>query len=417
MNHPSTRSAALAPGSEWPAAVRPMTRLRSWSIVALVTIATMLQSACLSNSFEIPRDEIERLSKVVPAERGKRVRAVQRFGTADELPPAPQWAAPPTQAAQAGVPPLAVPLAQPYHSVPSYYYGYGDPYYGPQYQVGVWSSSGDSRLYPAGSLADSDRSGGSKVAGAALNGAGKAATDRENLAATMALLLLTAVVVGAVLAGTEGARYDGWLAVHPHHPLHVVGPSGHRLVALDEVREGDIGPEETAVIVGPEGAGTWLRGRAPLDRQGFSYHVGGGFGGSQLAGRLVESGGTGEIGLGVFPSGMVGLASRLQFGRGFAQGGDYLTIRAGGEAQALPIDLGWLHFGGYGGAGYEWVKAGQGNLPELDENRLYMQVGGLAELEWTTRLALYLRYGFSTALAGTTTSPWTPDFSIGLSIY
>lgn len=310
-----------------------------------------------------------------------------------------------------------MPYAQPYYTVPSYYYGYGDPYYVPRYQFGVWTSSGDARLYPAGSLSGSDRSGGSKIAGAALNGAGKAASDRENLAATLALVLLTAVVVGAVLAGTEGARYDGWVAVHPHHPLHVVGPQGHRLIALDELREGEIGPEDTAVIVGPEGAGTWLRGRAPLDRQGFSYHVGGGFGGSQLGGTLVQSGGTGEIGLGVFPSSMIGLAGRFQFGRGFAQGGDYLTIRAGGEAQALPIDLGWFHLGGYGGAGYEWVKAGLGDLPELDEDRLYMQIGGLAELEWTTRLALYLRYGISSALIGPNTSAWTPDFSIGLSIY
>lgn len=397
----------------------PLARLRSWSAIAALTALAVLQSACLSNSFEIPRDEVERLAKVSPAERGKRVRAVQRFGTADELPPAPQWAAPPTQGAPAGGPPVAVPapFAQPYYTVPSYYYGYGDPYYVPNYQFGVWSSSGDARLYPAGSLSGGDRSGGSKIAGEALSGAGKAATDRENLAATLALVLLTAVVVGAVLAGTEGARYDGWLAVHPHHPLHILGPRGHRLLALDELREGDIGPEETAVIVGPEGAGTWLRGRAPLDRQGFSYHVGGGFGGSQLAGTLVQSGGTGEIGLGVFPSSMIGVAGRFQFGRGFAQGGDYLTIRAGGEAQALPIDLGWLHLGGYGGAGYEWVKAGQGDLPELDENRLYLQAGALAELEWTTRLALYLRYGISTALLGPNVSPWTPDFSIGLSIY
>ncbi len=412
------------PNSSTPAAAPRVTvwslaRCRSLSTVALLTAVAVLQSACLSNSFEIPRDEIDRLAKITPDERGKRVRAVQRFGTADDLPPAPQWAAPPTQMPPQGGPPVVVPVpyAAPYYTVPSYYQGYGDPYYGPHYRMGVWASGGDARLYPAGSLDGGDRSGGAKVAGAALSGAGKAASDRESLAATLALVLITGVVIGAVLAGSEGARYDGWLAVHPHHPLHVVGPSGHRLVALDELREGDVGPEDTAVIVGPEGAGTWLRGRAPLDRQGFSYHVGGGVGGNQLAGTAVHSGGTGEIGLGVFPSSMTGLAGRFQFGRGFAEGGDYLTIRAGGEAQALPIDLGWFHLGGYGGAGYEWVKAGQGNLPELDENRLYLQAGVLAELEWTTRLALYLRYGFSSALVGPQTSEWTPDFSMGLSIY
>lgn len=389
---------------------------RSLASVAVLTAVAIAQSACLSSSFEVPRDEIDRLARTAPGERGKHVRAVQRFGTADEPPPAPPWAAPPNQASPQGFPPPVVAMPYPHHPVPSYYYGYGDPYYVPRYQTGVWASSGDARLYPAGSLGGPDRSGGGALAGEALKGAGKAA-DRENLAATLAAVLVTAIVVGAVLAGTEGARYDGWVAVHPHHPLHVLSPRGHRLIALDELRKGDVAEDETAVLVGHEGAGLWLRGRAPLDRQGLTYHVGGGMSGVQLAGVREGTGGSGEIGLGLFPSQLIGFAGRFQFNRGFAHGGDFLVMRAGGEAQALPLDLGWLHLGGYGGAGYEWVKAGMGDLPEVDENRMYFQAGALAELEWTTRLALYLRYGISSAVLGASGAQWTPDFSIGLTIY
>lgn len=389
---------------------------RSLGGVAALAAVAIAQSACLSSSFEVPRDEIDRLARTAPAERGKHVRAVQRSTTADEPPPAPPWAAPPNQASPHGLPPPVVPMPYPHHPLPSYYYGYGDPYYVPRYHTGVWASSGDARMYPAGTLGGPDRSGGRALAGEALKGAGKAA-DRENLAATLAAVLVTAIVVGAVLAGTEGARYDGWVAVHPHHPLHILSPRGHRLIALDELRKGDVGEDEAAVLVGHEGAGLWLRGRAPLDRQGLTYHVGGGVSGVQLAGVREGNGGSGEIGLGLFPSQMIGFAGRFQFNRGFAHGGDFLVMRAGGEAQALPLDLGWLHLGGYGGAGYEWVKAGMGDLPEIDENRMYFQAGALAELEWTTRLALYLRYGISSAVLGASGAPWTPDFSIGLTIY
>lgn len=411
MIHPpqaQAHRAAAAPGS--------LSWWRSLGAAALITAGALLQSACLSHTFEVPHDELDRLASTAPAERGKRVRAVQRFGTAEDPPPAPAWSAPAGQGDAQGMPPPLLPVPHPHHPVPSYYYGYGDPYYVPRYQTGVWASSGDARLYPEGSLSGAGRSGGSAVAGEALKGAGKAA-DRENLAATLAAVLVTAIVVGAVLAGSEGARYDGWVAVHPHHPLHVLGPRGHRLIALDELRKGDVAEDETAVLVGPEGAGTWLRGRAPLDRQGLTYHVGGGMSGVQLAGDLEGLGGSGELGLGLFPSQLIGFAGRFQFNRGFAHGGDFLVMRAGGEAQALPLDLGWLHLGGYGGAGYEWLKAGQGDIAEVDENRLYFQAGVLAELEWTTRLALYLRYGISSALLGAPGARWTPDFSIGLTIY
>ncbi len=401
-----------------PIPVPVLARFARSGAVAVVALAGLLQSACLSPTFTVSHDEIERLSKVDRSERGKHVRSVQRFSTSADVPPAPPFdPGPQAEAGDAPPAPVPVPVGVPVTPHYSYYggYGWGDPFYTPYYvRVGGGGAVGAGGVATP-SPGPADKGGMSEVAKAA---ASKGKADRDSLAGAAAVLVVTAIVVGVALAATEGARHDGWVAVHPHHPVHLLSDNGgHRILALDEIRPGDMRPDETAVLVGQEGMGLWLRGRAPLDREGFTYQLGGGYTGVALGGSMVQPAGAAELAFGVFPTQMVGVVARTQFGSGTFGASDYLTLRAGAEVQLMPLDLGRLHLGAYGGAGLEWAKAGGGDWAEFSENRPYYAVGGLFEIEWTTRLAMFLRYGGNYAQSSVSAGGWTQGGSMGLSVY
>lgn len=387
-------------------------RLRRPAGAALIA-ACILQTACLSPTFEVSRDEMERLSRVDPGQRGRAVRAVQRFSVAEDMPPAPPFDANVQGEAPGAVipPPMGAPapLYHPYWGG----YGWGEPYYMPHYstvRVGGGSAVGGGM---AGSTAGPADKGGGGVASAA---AASSKAGRDSIASAAAAAVVLGIAVGVGLAVSEGARHDGWVAVHPHHPVHIVqADGGHRIIALDEVRPGELRADESAVIVGKEGAGLWLRGRAPLDREGFTYQMGGGYTGMQLA-REVAPGGLAELAIGMFPSQMLGIVARTQFASGGYSGNDYLGWRVGAEAQLIPLAWGRLHVGGYGGAGLEWMKSGGPDVGEFDDRRLYWSAGGLMEIEWTTRLAFFLRLGAS-ATGGKGDSTWSQAGSFGFSVY
>ncbi|MSQ83225.1 MAG: hypothetical protein EXR77_09995 [Myxococcales bacterium] len=392
---------------------------RMWrGYVAIGVIAMVVHGGCLATSYEVPRDEVERLVQAPADQRGRNIRAVQRFSISRDLTPAPAWGQP-GDGVPGSAPIVAVPVsgASPlYHGWYPNYYGWGNPYYAPTIFVGDGgggsASGGDvAGGTPAGRGGVSSASSSSSV-GPAL---GKA--DRDSARALVVVVIIGAIVIGAVLAGSEGARYDGTVAVHPHHPVHLLGDSGDRHVPLDELRLSDIRNDDQVILEGNEGAGMWLRGRAPLNRPGFVYSMGGGYSGLQLANNTLVSGGSAELGLGVFTSEWLGLVARFQFIDGVQSGSDFIGIRTGAEVQALPIDLGRLHLGGYGGLAYEWAKGSGGAIPFTDDDRLAFSAGAMVELEWTTRLAVYFRYGVQSALVGADTGAWLTGAAFGLTIY
>lgn len=408
-----------APGSAASSAANWITALRRrptrLGYLAAVAAAACLQSACLSTSYEIPRGEVDRLVQLPPEARGQNIRAVQRFSLSRDLTPAQQWG--PAGNPDGSVPPVVgAPItggAPLYSGYSPNYYGYGSPYYGPHIWVGGGGgSSGTVAGGGGGGTAGVATGSGSKSFGSAL---GKA--DRDSARALAVIVIVAAVVIGAALAVSEGSRYDGFVAVHPHHPLHLLGPDGDRHVALDELRPGDVRDDETVILEGHDGAGMWQRGRAPLDRVGMVYAMGGGSSNLQLAKGTVVSGGMAEMAIGAFPAQWLGIVGRTQFIDGAQNGGDFIGLRAGGEVQLLPIALSRLHLGAYGGAGYEWAKGSGGDLPFTDESRLSLSAGGMLELEWTTRLAMYFRYGVASALLGQDRGEWLTGGALGLSIY
>ena len=59
---------------------------------------------------------------------------------------------------------------------------------------------------------------------------GKAAGKADE--AWVWIVIAAGVAIG--LAATEGARYDGWVSLHPMHPVHLYGPGGYTVVRLFE---------------------------------------------------------------------------------------------------------------------------------------------------------------------------------------
>ncbi|PTL77974.1 hypothetical protein DAT35_40810 [Vitiosangium sp. GDMCC 1.1324] len=357
----------------------------------------MLTSGCLGHFYEIPRTELERLAQTPPQERGQSVYAVQQFTTAWEPEAAPPWI--PTEE-----PPPGYSLHLHGYWVPSFYGDFGEPYYAPP------------PYNPPELVHDATPVSGSSSGGSVSTGGGGSVGnigDIKDVGVLLAVAVVVGVAVGVGLAATEGARYEGQVAVHPHHPLHLLDTHGaQRIVALDELTLADLSNIDSATLSGEEGAGMWLRGAAPLNRKGFSYQFGAGYDSLALPGMNQRSLGY-HFAFGYYPAKKFGLLAhtRMQFDDSF------YNVRLGLEAQWSPIVLWRLHLGPFVGGGQSW-SASAGWLPDTHEQRPYVSFGALAELEISTRLGLTFRW----------TQDWlptaTPDtrnfissWSVGLAVY
>lgn len=329
-----------------------MRRLLSTTFGSLLVLlaAAMLATGCLSNSHIIPRSELQALAQTNPQTRGQRVRVVQGFHSDDEPPPAPR--------ADTGTY-VHVGVVTPVRSTSSYSAG----------RPSAKSSADDAKFW---------------------------------------IIVAAAIAVGAAV--TEGARYDGWVELHPMHPVHLYGWDG----SYTWMPLANITPETAAwarkAMVRPE-EGPWHElGRAPLNRRGWTYGM--------LVGsaEVPEVGGnsrgfTSHIQFGHFFTGQLGLLFDLSMGWAENSFGETISdVRTSAELQLLPLALGRLHGGGFG-------QIGLGNrlddtLKGSDRSGSLLSGGGMLQLELTTRLAITARAGV-TQIYGKQTS----DFTVGLSIY
>jgi hypothetical protein len=285
--------------------------------------------------------------------------------------------------------------------VPHVYLGWGMPYYSPYY-YGPTAATREGGL-PASS---GGRSTGFK------------SSNSKDGGAILAAAIVAGVIVGVGLAVTEGLRYDGYLGVHPHHPIHLVSDDGQEaIVPLDQLTPEQIRGQR-AILVGREGAGTWLRDRAPLDRAGGAFEFG--LGSDHLA---LPHGGADGLGwrfaLGYFPSKWMGvlLDTRIA-GHTELDDSSWHAIRLGAEVQWYPIQLWRVHLGGFGGAGYNWSGSNGFAQASTDATHNYVDFGGLGEIDLTARLALTFRWiedwlPGATDVQVTTNSSWF----VGLAVY
>lgn len=323
--------------------------------LSIALAAAVGLSGCLSTTHRIPHQELQRLAQTPPEQRGQRVRVIQGFVTDDQPPAAPR--------VQGGATVVVV----------------GDVHVG----------GGHHHVHR-------HRPNPKKLA--------KAKADKAEYYVILAAL----AAVG--LAVTEGARYDGWVQVHPMHPVHLYGPNGeYGWVPLAQLT-----PETAAwarkAYIRPE-EGPWRPlGRAPLNRRGWTYSVLLGAGQIPSSGDTNDAGFLSHIQFGYFPTGQLGLQADIAFGwREDELANTVLDARYALELDAMLLRAGKFHAGGYGQIG---SAALFDDGPGRDTRGVLLGAGVLLQLELTTRLALTGRAGIAQAHGER-----VQEFTAGLSIY
>ena len=399
--HPSQRTSNLLSART---AVRGASKLTRGLLAVLATIGLANATGCLSDSYRIRDTELQRLTSLPPEQRGESIRVLQRTSfspevAADPAPPAPAPDGPHVAVFVGAA--IDVPIG-------------GPPAGGPVRQF----AGGPPRTVGPGPVVrgvPGPQAGRVPVAGPryAAPLPGKVSGDKD--AAIMLAVAAVGFTVGSV--ATEGARFDGLAAAHPAHPVHLMYPDGsQRVTTLWELTPPDTLDVTEAVLSKKEGP--IVEGaRAPLDRAGFAWRLEGGLMGATLpTGELTRGGGM-NIGLGYFPLHWLGFLLHGQFAGGTFEGRDVLDTRLGLEADAFPLALGPVHFGGYGQFGWAWLEADAADGGSLSRRAWSAGAGGLLEVALTTRLAIVGRVGetFDAPIDGHT--PHALAATVGFSVY
>jgi hypothetical protein len=334
----------------------------------VVLAGSLIASGCSVNRYKIPTSELLRLSQVPPAARGQHVRVIQEIGESD------------------------VPAAPPVS-------GETQIVFGPQINIG-----GSARPVPS--------HGGSRFGGSKIGGAGG---DGKGAAIAFLVIAATAMVTAAVI---EGTRFDGYAQLHPMHPVHLIGRDGnYTVVPLAGLDANAAAWAETAVVRPSEGPWRELE-RAPLSRRGLTYGMYGGTGSLRSADGTLAMGTAWTVQLGYFPTQEVGLLVSQFFGwRDNKYGATLFESRTTAELQVLPVQLGILHAGLYGGAGEAYrfedaiTLAGSQVIAGYDSSNAFVG-GAMFQLDINTRIALTGRLGLANAHG-----EQMHDVLIGLSVY
>lgn len=334
--------------------------------LAAVLACSLVAGGCAVNSYQIPAGELARLAREPPETRGQHVRVVQELSESD------------------------VPAAQPVQSDTQVYVGVHTGYVGP---VGPARTGGGG--------------GGSKIGGAG--------NDAKGAAIALLAIAATALVTAAIV---EGTRYDGFAQLHPMHPVHLIGHDGsYRWLPLAELDPATAAATATAVVRPTEGPWVPL-GRAPLTRAGLTYGLYGG------AGSLLSAVGDRELGaawtvqLGYFPSQQLGVLASVFFGwRDNRYLATLFETRYTAELQYLPLQVGILHGGVFGGAGLAYrfedaIKLTGGEVIAGNQASGALVGGAMFQIDINTRVALTARLGAAFAHDERMT-----DALLGISVY
>jgi len=332
---------------------------------ALAIVAALSGLGCLSNTYTVRQKELQRLVTVAPEKRGEKVEVVQRVG-ADEAP-----SAEPVESRTSVVVVGVLPLPGP----------------GPHHH------------HHGGAVAPASRSP-------------NASADKS---AAVALAAVVGIGTTIALAATEGARYDGWVRVHPMHPVHLRFNDGsYEWLPLAHLDQNAAGAATEAYL--NENEGPWLRlGRAPLNRVGGAFGFALGTGALNSAASNTVWGLLARLELGGYFTKQIGLLAALGLGTGVGgTGKTTFNARYAAEARYYPIRWDVLELGLYATGGYSQSSA---DMPtyEWSKDGWFYGGGGLVEIELSTRLALTLRGGV--AVLPNDRPVVCPEVTVGLSVY
>lgn len=341
--------------------------------VLLLLSLSLALTGCLSRTHKIPKSELMTLASSAPETRGERVRVVQNLGHHEDPPEAGHV-----------------------HSTTVVYV-----------HAPVWVEGRPHAHRSSGPTAIKHGAGGSHVTNKGSGGFGNLAESKSDSAKAW---FIVAGIAAVALAATEGARYDGWVRLHPMQPVHLYGPYGeYTVMPLAHIDQQTAAWASSAYV--REGEGPWQKlGRAPLNRQGFTYSLLFGQGQVPIEGIGTELGFLGHIQFGYFFNKFIGL--NLDIAMGWTDDGAGNTVfnsRTGLELQGYPVNAGPLHAGLYGQIG---VAGRSDDGIGVDDSSNVLGGGAQLQLEWTTRLAVTARAGIA-RLFGENAS----EITLGLSIY
>jgi hypothetical protein len=322
-----------------------------------VVLAGSLIAGCAVNSYKIPKAELARLARVPPEARGEHVRVVQEI-IASDVP-----AAPPVT-----------------HETPIVI--------APEFEIAVGVHG--------------PRTGFGGAFGRGLKGTkiGGLGNDSKGAAVAFLFAAATAMVTAAVV---EGSRFDGWARLHPMHPVHLIGHDGsYTVVPLAWLDPSALAWADTAVVRPTEGP--WLElERAPLSREGLAYGLYAGTGSLRSAAGDLAMGPAWTVQLGYFTSQELGVFASVFFGwRDNRLGATLFESRYTAEVQYMPLQLGILHGGLFGGAGVAYrfedaILRSDGRIAAGNEATPALTGGAMFQLDINTRVALTARLGLAQA--------------------
>jgi hypothetical protein len=333
-------------------------------------LAASLVVGCGTTSYQISGRELQRLASLPPEARGQSVRVVQQMSDADVGP-----AQPVTAETQIVIFPRPI--------------VYDD--YRRHERVSGWGQNAN--INPNVS-AHGGGGGGGSHGGGGLNLGGSGGDGK----AMAIVILVVAAVILVAAAGVEGSRYDGYVQLHPMHPLYLVGRDGSRAVMpLAWLDPQSAAFADHAIVRSTEGPWHEL-GRAPLDRAGFTYGMYGGVGTFSSIDGTTKLGTATTIQLGIFPEQHIGLVGSLFFGwRDNTYLKTLFETRYTAELQAYPVQAGPFHFGLYGGGGGATRIEDGATRGEGDASSAALIGGTMFQLDVNTRLALTGRLGLTYA--------------------
>ena len=357
-------------------------------LVASLLAGSLLATGCLSTAYTIPPAELTRLAQLPPEQRGQNVRVVQMVGDTDA-----GGSQPVTGETQVVVfPDIDVSGG-----------GGGWPGRPVRWGRGVhsgWGGGGGINVGTAHS------SGGGHTGGSSGGSGG------DGKAEAIAILVAAAVILFAA-AAVEGSRYDGYVQMHPMQPVYLIGKDGSRA----EMPLAWIDPQvaaftDKAIVRSTEGPWREL-GRAPLDRQGFTYAMFGGAGTFKSVDGTNDTGSLFSIQLGYFPEQRLGLLGTVSFGwRDDQLMKTLFESRYTLELDGYPVQIGAVHLGAYGGGGAAYRFEDNPYYTGGNNGSLALLGGGLVQLDINTRLAITGRFGVTYAHG-----EQMADAMVGLSVY
>jgi hypothetical protein len=363
--------------------------------LATFLAASVFATGCLSSSYRVTGDEIQRLAMLPPEARGQHVRVVQQLQDSDVGP-----AQPVTHETQI----VLIPTIE-----------VDD---GRRRGGGGWSGGGG---WGSGNRGGGSWSGGASGGGASgghggngghikTGGGSVSGGGGDGKGAAIAILIGAAVILVAA-AAIEGSRFDGYAELHPMHPVHLIGKDGSEAVMpLAWIDPQSAAFTDHAVLRSGEGPWRELE-HAPLSREGFTYSMYAGVGTFESADGNKARGTATTIQFGYFPEQRFGLVGSMFFGwRDNRVAQTLFESRYTAELQAFPIASGAFHFGLYGGGGgaYRFEDGIAGG----NSGSLALLGGAMVQLDINTRLALTARLGETYAH-----SEHMTDALFGLSVY